>query len=109
MEVSFQTKRVLGVVQVQNVVSKKLKVTTFSQYVHGFIRGLKKILRKIDNLKDVSVHISGLDRNNTIHEWIISANDIVNEMLSLNVHLDRTVFIYIRKRTQILFLGSMGV
>ena len=109
MEVSLQTRRVFGVVEVQNVVTKKLKITSFTQYVHGFIRGLKKILREIDNLNDVTVHISGLDRNNSIHEWIVSVNDIINEMLSLNIQLDRTVFIYIRKKHEILFLGSMGV
>jgi len=107
MEVSCQTRRLFGIVQVQDIVCKPIKVETITQYIHGFIRKIKEILRPLDNLHGVRVHISGLDRNNTIHEWIVSALEILKDMISLPFLLDRSVFICIQKRSNILFLGHI--
>jgi hypothetical protein len=107
MEVSCQTRRIFGFVQVQDVVCKPNRDPTVTQYIHSFIRKIKEILRPLDNLNGVRVHISGLDRNNTIHEWIVSVLDIIKDMINLPLLLERSVFICIQKRSRIIFLGHI--
>ena len=107
MEVSFKTRRIFGFVQVQDVVCKPCKEPTTTQYIHGFICKIKEILRPLDNLHGVRVHISGFDRNNTIHEWIVSAIHIIKDMIHLPLLLERSVFICIQKGPKIIFLGHI--
>jgi hypothetical protein len=96
-----QTRRI-----VQDVVCKPNKEPSYTQYIHGFIRKIKELLRPLDNLNGVRVHISGLDRNNTIHEWIVSALEILKDMIHLPI-LERSVFICIQKKARIIFLGHI--
>lgn len=107
MELSCQTSRMLDIVEVKDVVYKHIKVPTITQYIHRFIRKIKDILRPLDNLNGVLVHISVLDLNNTIHEWIVSALYILKDMIHLHIRLEHSVFIYIRKKTTILFIGNI--
>ena len=101
MDVSCQTRRIFGFEQVQNVVYKPNKEPSDTQYIHGFIRKIKELLRPLDNLNGVRVHISGLGRNNTIHEWIVSALEMLKDMIYLPI-LERSVFICIQKKTKII-------
>jgi hypothetical protein len=105
--VSCRTRRVMGIVEVQDVVYKKVRVTP-TEYIHGYMRAIKKILRSVHNLHDVRIYIQAFNPLNEIHEWIISVHDLLKEIFKLPIDYKRTIFICIRQKHKILFLGSLG-
>lgn len=105
--VSCRTRRVMGIVEVRDVIYKKERVTE-AKYIHGYMRGIKKILRSLHNLQDVRIYIQAFNPLNEIHEWIVSVNDLLKEIFKLPINYKRTIFICIRQKQKILFLGSLG-
>ncbi len=105
--VSCRTRRIMGIVEVQDVVYKKERVTE-AKYIHGYMKFIKKILRSVHNLHDVRIYIQAFNPLNEIHEWIVSVNDLLKEIFKLQIDYKRTIFICIRQKKRILFLGSLG-
>ena len=105
--VSCRTRRFMGIVEVQDVVYKKKRVT-HTEYIHGYMRVIKKILRSVHNLQDVRIYIQAFNPLNEIHEWIVSVHDLLKEFFKLPIDYKRTIFICIRQKHKILFLGSLG-
>jgi hypothetical protein len=97
----------MGIVEVQDVVYKKERVTE-AKYIHGYMKCIKKILRSVHNLQDVRIYIQAFNPLNEIHEWIISVHDLLKEIFKLPIDYKRTIFICIRQQKRILFLGSLG-
>lgn len=105
--VSCRTRRVMGIVEVRDVIYKKERVTE-AKYIHGYMRVIKKILRSLHNLQDVRIYIQAFNPLNEIHEWIVTVHDLVKEFFKLPIDYKRTIFICIRQKQTILFLGSLG-
>lgn len=105
--VSCRTRRFMGIVEVQDVVYKKERLTE-THYIHGYMRVIKKILRSVHDLRDVRIYIQVFNPLNEIHEWIVTVHDLVKEFFKLPIDLKRTIFICIRQKQKILFLGSLG-
>jgi pyruvate-formate lyase-activating enzyme len=105
-EAFCQTRRIMGIVEVKNVVIKKVRVTD-TEYLHRFIRAIKKILRGVDQLHDVRIHINAFDPLNEIHEWIVTVAELLKELVPLPINYKSTVFICIRKKHKLLYLGSI--
>jgi len=105
-ELSCQTRKIMGVVEVKNVIVKKVRVT-HAEYIHRFLRQIKKILRGVYELHDVRIYINAFDPLNEIHEWIVSVTELLKNVISLPINFKRTVFICIRQKHKLLFLGSM--
>ena len=106
-QVSCRTRRVMGIVEVKDVVYKKVRITP-TEYIHGYMRVIKKILRGVYDLRDVRIYIQAFNPLNEIHEWIIAVSDLVKELFTLPLNYTRTIFICIRQKHKILFLGSFG-
>ena len=106
-EISCKTRRVMGIVEVQDVVRKKVRVT-HAQYIHGFLRRIKKILRGVYELHDVRIYIKAFNPLNEIHQWIVSVAELLREMVSLPINFKRTVFICIFQKNKLLFLGDIS-
>jgi hypothetical protein len=106
-QVSCRTRRVMGIVEVQDVVYKKVRITP-TEYIHGYMRVIKKILRGVYDLRDVRIYIQAFNPLNEIHEWIIAVSDLLKELFTLPLNYKRTIFICIRQKHKILFLGSLG-
>jgi hypothetical protein len=68
---------------------------------------IKKILRSVHDLRDVRIYIQAFDPLNEIHEWIIAVGDIVKELFTLPVNYKQSIFICIRQKHRILFLGQI--
>ena len=105
-QISCKTRRIMGLVDVRDVVHKTVRVTP-TEYIHGYMRAIKKILRGVYNLHDVHVYIHAFDPLNEIHEWIITVHELLTEMLKLPINYKRTIFICIRQKNHILFLGTI--
>ncbi len=106
-QVSCMTRRVMGIVEVQDVVYKKVRVTS-TEYIHGYMRAIKKHLRRLHDLRDVRIYIQAFNPLNEIHEWIVSVVDLLKDMFELPINYKKTIFICIRQKHKILFLGSLG-
>jgi hypothetical protein len=68
---------------------------------------IKKVLRGVHDLRDVRISIQTFDPHNEIHEWIIAVADIVKHLFSIPLDYKRAIFICIRQKHRILFLGQM--
>jgi hypothetical protein len=96
----------MGIVEVQDVVYKKVRVSE-AGYMHRFMSKIKKILRGVHDLRDVRIHIQAFDPLNEIHEWIVAVGDIVKHLFTLPLDYKRAIFICIRQKHRILFLGQI--
>jgi len=105
-EVNCRTRRIMGVVEVQDVVYTKVRVSQ-AGYMHRFMGKIKKVLRGVNDLRDVRISIQTFDPHNEIHEWIIAVGDIVKHLFSIPLDYKRAIFICIRQKHRILFLGQM--
>jgi hypothetical protein len=105
-EVTCRTRRIMGVVEVQDVVYKKVRVSE-AGYMHRFMGKIKKVLRGVYDLRDVRISIRAFDPLNEIHEWIIAVGDIVKHLFTIPLDYKRAIFICIRQNHRILFLGQM--
>ncbi len=105
-EVNCRTRRIMGVLEVQDVVYTKVRVSQ-AGYMHRFMGKIKKVLRGVYDLRDVRISIQAFDPLNEIHEWIIAVGDIVKHLFSIPLDYKRAIFICIRQKHRILFLGQM--
>ena len=105
-EVTCKTRHVMGVVEVQDVVYTKVRVSK-AEYMHRFMGKIKKILRGVYDLRDVRISIQAFDPLNEIHEWIIAVGDIVKELFTIPLNYKQSIFICIRQKHRILFLGRI--
>ena len=105
-EVTCRTRRVMGVVEVQDVVYTKVRASE-AGHMHRLMGRIKKILRSVHDLRDVRIHIQAFDPHNEIHEWIIAVNDIVKHLFTIPLDYKRAIFICIRQKHSILFLGQI--
>jgi hypothetical protein len=105
-EVNCRTRRIMGIVEVQDVVYTKVRVSE-AGYMHRFMGKIKKVLRGVYDLRDVRISIRAFDPLNEIHEWIIAVGDIVKHLFTIPLDYKRAIFICIRQKHRILFLGQM--
>ena len=105
-EVTCRTRRVMGIVEVQDVVYKKVRASE-AGHMHRLMNTIKKILRGVHDLRDVRIHIQAFDPHNDIHEWIIAVGDIVKHLFTIPLDYKRAIFICIRQKHRILFLGQI--
>ena len=105
-EVNCRTRRIMGVVEVRDVVYTKVRVSQ-AEYMHRLMGKIKKILRSVYDLRDVRISIQAFDPLNEIHEWIIAVSDIVKHLFTIPLDYKRAIFICIRQKQRILFLGQL--
>lgn len=103
MEVACKSTKTMGVVGVQEVTFTPFQVTP-NQYIHRFMRRIKRILRQVDDLRDVTLYIKALNLSNEMHQWMISIADL----LKLPIDFTKSIFIVIRKKHTLLFLGCIS-
>jgi hypothetical protein len=97
----------MGIIEVKNVKQHFFQVNEFVQMIHRVVRRIKKILRNVDNLRDVRIYINAFDPSNHLHQWITSVVDMFNVMFNINPDYQKAIFICIKKGHHILFLGGI--
>jgi hypothetical protein len=103
MEVACKSTKTMGVIGVQEVAFTHFQCTPI-QCMHRFMRRIKRILRQVYDLRDVTIYIKALNSSNEMHQWMIAIADL----LKLPIDFTKTIFIVIRKKHTLLFLGSMS-
>jgi len=103
LEVAGKTTKTMGFVGVQEVTFTPFRGTPI-QRMHRFMRRIKRILRQVDDLRDVTIYIKALNLSNEMHQWMTSIADL----LKLPIDFTKTVFIVIRRKHTLLFLGGMS-
>lgn len=97
----------MGIIEVDNVKQNFFQVNEFIQLVHRVMRRIKRVLREVDNLRDVHVCINAFDPDNNLHQWITSVVDMFKLMFKLQANYKKSIFVCIGKGHQILFLGCI--
>ena len=103
LEVACKSSINMGVVGVKELTFTPFQGTPI-QCMHRFMRRIKHILRKVDDLRDVTIYIKALNPSNEMHQWMISVADL----LKLPIDFTKSIFIVIRKKHTLLFLGGMS-
>jgi hypothetical protein len=101
-EVACKSTNTMGV-GVQEVTFTSFQGTPI-QCMHRFMRRIKRILRQVDDLRDVTIYIKALNLSNEMHQWMISIADL----LKLPIDFTKTICIVIHNKHTPLFLGSMS-
>lgn len=86
----------------------RMKFKTELQYWYYVINHIKeKILIKLPNLRKAKIYINTFDKNNVMHQFILSASEYIGNLLKLKFTLSHTIFIYIQYGNEIKFIGNV--
>ena len=92
--------------QVHNLKHKRMFFKTEKAYLYYYINYLKEnILMKLPELRKAKIYIKLFDKNNLIHQLIVSVNEFIQNALKLT-YSDKNIFIYVQYGNEIKFIGT---
>ena len=80
---------------------------TEKAYMHYVIDHIKKILMKLPDLRKVKIYIRTFDKNNIIHQFILTIYDYIADLLKMKFDMEHIIFIYIQYGDEIKFVGNV--
>lgn len=85
-----------------------MKFKTELQYWYYVINYIKEtVLIQLPNLRKAKIFINTFDKNNVMHQFILSVSQYISDLLKLKIRLSQTIFIYIQYGNQIKFIGNI--
>ena len=86
----------------------RMKFKTELQYWYYVINHIKeKILIKLPDLRRAKIYINTFDKNNVIHQFILSVAEFISNILKKPFVLNQVIFIYIQYGSEIKFIGNV--
>ena len=86
----------------------RMKFKTELQYWYYVINYIKEtVLIQLPNLRKAKIFINTFDKNNVMHQFILSVSQYISDLLKLKIRLSQTIFIYIQYGNQIKFIGNI--
>lgn len=86
----------------------RMKFKTELQYWYYVINYIKEtVLIKLPNLRKAKIFINTFDKNNVMHQFILSVSEYIGDLLKVKFKLSQTIFIYIQYGNQIKFIGNV--
>lgn len=86
----------------------RIKFKTDLQYWYYVINYIKeKILINLPDLRRARIYINTFNKNNVIHQFILSVSDFINKILKKQFVLNQVIFIYIQYEHEIKFIGNV--
>ena len=86
----------------------RMKFKTELQYWYYVINHIKEnILIKLPDLRRAKIYINTFDKNNVIHQFILSVSEFINKILKKPFVLNQVIFIYIQYGNEIKFIGNV--
>ncbi len=86
----------------------RMKFRTELQYWYYVINHIKeKILIKLPDLRRAKIYINTFDKNNVIHQFILSVAEFISNILKKPFVLNQVIFIYVRYGNEIKFIGNV--
>jgi hypothetical protein len=86
----------------------RMKFKTELQYWYYIINYIKEtVLIKLPNLRKTKIYMNTFDKNNVMHQFILSVSEYISDLLKVKFELSHTIFIYIQYGNQIKFIGNV--
>ena len=86
----------------------RMKFKTELQYWYYVINHIKeKILIKLPDLRRAKIYINTFDKNNIIHQFILSVAEFISNILKKPFVLNQVIFIYVQYGSEIKFIGNV--
>ena len=86
----------------------RMKFKTELQYWYYVINYIKEtVLIKLPNLRKAKIYMNTFDKNNVMHQFILSVSEYISDLLKVKFELCHTIFIYIQYGNQIKFIGNI--
>ena len=86
----------------------RMKFKTELQYWYYVINYIKEtVLIKLPNLRKAKIYMNTFDKNNVMHQFILSVSEYISDLLKVKFDLSHTIFIYIQYGNQIKFIGNV--
>ena len=86
----------------------RMKFKTELQYWYYVINFIKEeILIKLPNLRMAKIYMNTFDKNNLIHQFILSVGEFIGVLLKRKCMLNEMIFVYIQYGNEIKFIGNI--
>ncbi len=93
--------------RVTNISKKRMYFKTETLYMYYVIDHIKKILMKLPDLRKAKIYIRTFDKNNIIHQFILTIYDYIADLLKMKFDMEHIIFIYIQYGYEIKFVGNV--
>ena len=93
--------------RVTNISKKRMYFKTETLYMYYVIDHIKKILMKLPDLRKAKIYIRTFDKNNIIHQFILTIYDYIADLLKMKFNMEHIIFIYIQYGHEIKFIGNI--
>ena len=93
--------------RVTNISKKRMYFKTETLYMYYVIDHIKKILMKLPDLRKAKIYIRTFDKNNIIHQFILTIYDYIADLLKIKFNMEHIIFIYIQYGNEIKFIGNV--
>ena len=93
---------------IEDLKKYRMRFKTELQYWYYVINYIKEtVLIKLPNLRKAKIYINTFDKNNIMHQFILSVSEYIGDLLKLKFTWSQTIFIYIQYGNQIKFIGNI--
>uniref|UniRef100_A0A6C0D3D8 Uncharacterized protein n=1 Tax=viral metagenome TaxID=1070528 RepID=A0A6C0D3D8_9ZZZZ len=107
-KVYYRNSAKLQIDHIEDLKQYRMKFKTEMHYWYYVINHIKeKVLIKLPNLRLAKIYINTLDKNNVIHQFIISVSEYIGNLLKRKFSIDEMIFIYIQYGHDIKFIGNI--
>jgi hypothetical protein len=94
--------------RIEDLKQYRLKFKTELQYWYYVVNYIKEnILIKLPDLRLAKIYINTFDKNNIIHQFIISVGEFISNLLKRQCKMNEMIFIYIQYGHEIKFIGNV--
>jgi len=94
--------------RIEDLKNYRMKFKTERQYWYYVVNYIKEnILIKLPNLRLAKIYINTFDKNNVIHQFIISVGEFISNLLKRECKMNEMIFIYIQYGHEIKFIGNV--
>ena len=101
-KVYYRNSAKLEIDRIENLKQYRMKFKTHLHYWYYVINHIKEnILIKLPNLRKARIHINTFDKNNIIHQFILSVGEFIANILKKPFVLDQVIFIYVQYENKI--------
>jgi len=105
-KVYYSTK--LEINRIEDLKQYRMKFKNEMQYWYYVINNIKeKVLIKLPDLRRAKIHIKTFDKNNMIHQFILTVGEYISNLLKKKFISKYTIFIYVQYDNQIKFIGNV--
>jgi len=107
-KVYYRNSSKLEFIRIEDLKQYRMKFKNELQYWYYVINYIKeKVLIKLPDLRRAKIHIKTFDKNNMIHQFILTVGEYISNLLKRHFTLKYKIFIYVQYDNEIKFIGHV--